>query len=181
MIFLASICLGLRRGAGAVSMRHAFRGPNTSCSTACASGAHAVGEALQLLRARRCTTVVAGVPANDGRVAATLYVAYFFRGRRLQRTSGTITSASVAAPRLTLHRMRTACTVPPLLSLSTGAHAWPVISSLLFGPSLYHATCQGDVHAERHACRATCMHSDMHAEGHACMQVPRRRAWTQCP
>jgi 3-oxoacyl-(acyl-carrier-protein) synthase len=46
---------------GAVSIRYGFRGPNLSATTACASGAHAIGEALCLLRARKCNAVVAGV------------------------------------------------------------------------------------------------------------------------
>lgn len=41
-------------------MAHGFRGPNTCMSTACASGSHAIGEALQLLRGRRCRAVLAG-------------------------------------------------------------------------------------------------------------------------
>ena len=47
-------------------MRHALRGPNLSTSTACASGAHAIGEAVRLLRSRQCSIVVAGAVVRDG-------------------------------------------------------------------------------------------------------------------
>jgi 3-oxoacyl-[acyl-carrier-protein] synthase II len=46
--------------AGQVAMEFGFRGPNLVVSTACASGATAIGVACDLLAARRCDVVVAG-------------------------------------------------------------------------------------------------------------------------
>jgi hypothetical protein len=48
--------------AGAVSLQFGFRGPNLCAATACASGAHAIGDALHLLRTRTCSAVLAGAP-----------------------------------------------------------------------------------------------------------------------
>jgi 3-oxoacyl-[acyl-carrier-protein] synthase II len=46
--------------AAAVSLRHGFRGPCLSLSTACAAGAHAIGEGMRLLREGSADVVVAG-------------------------------------------------------------------------------------------------------------------------
>ncbi len=46
--------------AGVVAMETGCRGPNLSLSTACATGAHAIGTALDLLRLGRARAVVAG-------------------------------------------------------------------------------------------------------------------------
>jgi 3-oxoacyl-[acyl-carrier-protein] synthase II len=47
-------------GAGALSMRHGLRGPSFAVSSACASGAHAIGSALRMLQAGEADAVVAG-------------------------------------------------------------------------------------------------------------------------
>jgi 3-oxoacyl-[acyl-carrier-protein] synthase II len=47
-------------GAGALSMRHDLRGPSFAVSSACASGAHAIGGALRMLQAGEADAVVAG-------------------------------------------------------------------------------------------------------------------------
>jgi 3-oxoacyl-[acyl-carrier-protein] synthase II len=47
-------------GAGALSMRHDLRGPSFAVSSACASGAHAIGSALRMLEAGEADAVVAG-------------------------------------------------------------------------------------------------------------------------
>ncbi len=47
-------------GAGALSMRHDLRGPSFAVSSACASGAHAIGSALRMLQAGEADAVVAG-------------------------------------------------------------------------------------------------------------------------
>jgi 3-oxoacyl-[acyl-carrier-protein] synthase II len=47
-------------GAAALSMRHGLRGPSFAVSTACASGAHALGSALRMLQSGEADAVVAG-------------------------------------------------------------------------------------------------------------------------
>ncbi len=47
-------------GAGALSMRHGLRGPSFAVSSACASGAHAIGSALRMLQTGEADAVVAG-------------------------------------------------------------------------------------------------------------------------
>ncbi len=47
-------------GAGALSMRHGLRGPSFAVSSACASGAHALGSALRMLQNGEADAVVAG-------------------------------------------------------------------------------------------------------------------------
>jgi len=47
-------------GAGALSMRHDLRGPSFAVSSACASGAHAIGSALRMLQVGEADAVVAG-------------------------------------------------------------------------------------------------------------------------
>ncbi|HUY05759.1 MAG TPA: beta-ketoacyl-[acyl-carrier-protein] synthase II [Acidimicrobiales bacterium] len=47
-------------GAAAISMRFGFRGPCETVVTACASGTHAIGNALRLIQYGRCDAVVTG-------------------------------------------------------------------------------------------------------------------------
>jgi len=47
-------------GAGQISIQYGLRGPNFATVSACASGAHAIGEALRLLRAGDADVMVAG-------------------------------------------------------------------------------------------------------------------------
>lgn len=46
--------------AGAIAMHHGFHGPNFGVASACATGAHALGVALDLVRAGRADVVLAG-------------------------------------------------------------------------------------------------------------------------
>jgi 3-oxoacyl-[acyl-carrier-protein] synthase II len=47
-------------GAGAVAMRHKLKGPSFAPLSACAAGAHAIGEAVELIESGRSDAVVAG-------------------------------------------------------------------------------------------------------------------------
>lgn len=46
--------------AGHVAIRLGARGPNVTITTACASGAHAIGEAFEMVRANRADVMIAG-------------------------------------------------------------------------------------------------------------------------
>jgi 3-oxoacyl-[acyl-carrier-protein] synthase II len=45
---------------GTLAIRYGARGPNYTVTSACASGAHALGESLELIRRGACHTVIAG-------------------------------------------------------------------------------------------------------------------------
>jgi 3-oxoacyl-[acyl-carrier-protein] synthase II len=47
-------------GAGAVAMRHQLKGPSFATLSACAAGAHAIGEAVELIQSGRADAIVAG-------------------------------------------------------------------------------------------------------------------------
>jgi 3-oxoacyl-[acyl-carrier-protein] synthase II len=47
-------------GSGAVAMRHQLKGPSFAPLSACAAGAHAIGEAVELIESGRADAVVAG-------------------------------------------------------------------------------------------------------------------------
>lgn len=46
--------------AGHISMRHSFRGPNHTATTACTTGAHSVGDAAQLIALDKADVMLAG-------------------------------------------------------------------------------------------------------------------------
>jgi len=46
--------------AGHISIAHGLMGPNHSCSTACATGAHSIGDAVNLIRRNVCDVMLAG-------------------------------------------------------------------------------------------------------------------------
>lgn len=56
--FIPGMILNL--AAGNVSIRFGARGPNLALATACATGSHAIGESLMLLRAGYCDAMIAG-------------------------------------------------------------------------------------------------------------------------
>ena len=45
---------------GHLSIKYGFQGPNIACATACASGAHAIGEAVRLIQDDRADVMLAG-------------------------------------------------------------------------------------------------------------------------
>ncbi|MGC9543220.1 beta-ketoacyl-[acyl-carrier-protein] synthase family protein [Streptomyces sp. UG1] len=66
----------LMHNAGAywISARHRVTGPSLTISTACASGTHAVGEAMQMIRAGAADTVVVG--GHDSPLTPTTALAF---------------------------------------------------------------------------------------------------------
>jgi 3-oxoacyl-[acyl-carrier-protein] synthase II len=56
--FIPSVITNL--ASGQVSITHGFKGPNYSITSACASGAHSIGEAVRYIRDGICDVMVAG-------------------------------------------------------------------------------------------------------------------------
>lgn len=69
--------------AGEVSQRYGLRGPNLTISTACASGTHAVGDAIDQIRMGRADVMLAG---GSEAVAIDLPMAGFARAGALSHT-----------------------------------------------------------------------------------------------
>jgi 3-oxoacyl-[acyl-carrier-protein] synthase II len=56
--FIPGLIINL--AAGQVSIRFGAQGPNLACATACATGSHAVGESMRLIREGYCDAMIAG-------------------------------------------------------------------------------------------------------------------------
>jgi 3-oxoacyl-[acyl-carrier-protein] synthase II len=56
--FIPSVITNM--ASGQISMMHGLKGPNYCTTSACASGAHAIGEAVDFIRSGRCDAMVAG-------------------------------------------------------------------------------------------------------------------------
>jgi 3-oxoacyl-[acyl-carrier-protein] synthase II len=62
--------------AGHISIRHGFKGPNQSVVTACATGAHAIGDAARMIERGDVDVMVAGgCESTIGRIGITSFVA----------------------------------------------------------------------------------------------------------
>lgn len=72
--FIPSIIVNL--AAGQISIRHGFKGPNSAVSTACATGTHAIGDAVRVIQRGEADAMIAGgteaavVPLGVGGFAA---------------------------------------------------------------------------------------------------------------
>ncbi len=56
--FIPSVITNM--AAGQISMAYGFKGPNYCVTSACASGAHAIGEATEFIRSGKCDIMIAG-------------------------------------------------------------------------------------------------------------------------
>lgn len=77
--------------AGHIAIRLGARGPNVAMATACASGAHAIGEAVEMIRAGRTDVMIAGGAES---VITPLAVAGFGVMRALSTWTGPPEAAS---------------------------------------------------------------------------------------
>jgi len=76
---------------GQVSIQHGFKGPNFATVSACASGAHAIGEALRLIRAGDADVMVTG---GSEATITPMAVAGFTNSRALSTRNDDPTRAS---------------------------------------------------------------------------------------
>lgn len=66
---------------GAVSIKHGLRGPSLSCSTACATGGHSIGEAFHLIQNGHVDAMICG--GTEAAATMPLAIAGFSRCRAL--------------------------------------------------------------------------------------------------
>lgn len=76
---------------GHVSMTYGLKGPNYAVSSACASGAHAIGEAAEFIRNGRCDVMIAG---GSEAVVSKMAIGGFSAMRALSTRNDNPTAAS---------------------------------------------------------------------------------------
>uniref|UniRef100_A0A7R9VUQ5 beta-ketoacyl-[acyl-carrier-protein] synthase I n=1 Tax=Chlamydomonas euryale TaxID=1486919 RepID=A0A7R9VUQ5_9CHLO len=81
--------------AGVVSIRYGFRGPNSTPSTACASGGHAIGDAFRMVQRGDADVMVAG--ASEAALGCAVGLAGFSRLKALS-TAFNATPALASRP-----------------------------------------------------------------------------------
>ncbi len=77
--------------AGQISMAHGFKGPNYAVTSACASGGHAIGEAVDFIRQGKCDVMIAG---GSEAVVSQMAIAGFSSMRALSTRNDNPTAAS---------------------------------------------------------------------------------------
>ncbi len=87
--FIPSVITNM--ASGQVTMAHGFKGPNYAISSACASGAHAIGEATGFIRDGVCDVMVAG---GSEAVVTQIAIAGFNSMRALSTRNDSPTTAS---------------------------------------------------------------------------------------
>jgi 3-oxoacyl-[acyl-carrier-protein] synthase II len=87
--FIPSVITNM--AAGQVTMTYGFKGPNYAISSACASGAHAIGEAVGFIRDGACDVMIAG---GSEAVVTPMAIAGFNAMRALSTRNDNPTAAS---------------------------------------------------------------------------------------
>src|SRR5262249_23492987 len=83
--------MNVNSASGNVSIRFGLQGPNTAVATACASGAHAVADAMRVIKCDQADVIVSG-GAEDG--STRMGVSGFIKARALSQRNDSPATAS---------------------------------------------------------------------------------------